>query len=262
MLKIGNYCFANEVGLLPALNLEVHNLPAKTMLSGGTHIAAYCLDAHLGATDGTGYTWSSLSKNNQETIGTILALGFQWNSSGVWSGPSDNADKWAVTQILIWEAMSNNIILQANGLFGVKSGVDTDMNKAATCAYNPSGFKAYYADVKKKLNDYLKIPSFAGKAPESASTITLRWDGSKYSATVTDSNAVLENYLFEETIPGVMITSNGNQLTLSTDTVIQAPKASSAVTSRIGVNGGKGAVSCGELSDFGVWKPGAVSLGG
>ena len=56
VLKIGSICFSEEVGTLPTLGLLVHNLPAKTMLSGGTHVAAYCLDAHLGATDGTNYT--------------------------------------------------------------------------------------------------------------------------------------------------------------------------------------------------------------
>lgn len=122
VLKIGSMCFSEEVGTLPTLGVEIYHLPAKTLLTGGKHIAAYCLDEHLGATDGMDYTWSSLSKSNQEVIGTILALGFQWNSSSMWSGPSDNGDKWAVTQILIWEAMANNIILQANGLFGVKSG--------------------------------------------------------------------------------------------------------------------------------------------
>ena len=62
----------------------------------------------------------------------------------MWSGPSANADKWAVTQILVWEAAANNIFLQANGLYGVKSSVDADINKAAPCAYSPSGFKSYY----------------------------------------------------------------------------------------------------------------------
>lgn len=249
VLKIGSICFSEEVGTLPTLGLLVHNLPAKTMLSGGTHVAAYCLDAHLGATDGTNYTWSSLSKSNQEVIGTILALGFQWNSSGVWSGPSDNGDKWAVTQILIWEAMANNIILQANGLFGVKSGVDTDINKAAAYAHNPSGFKTYYADIKKKLNDYLKIPSFAAKTTGGAETITLRWDGSKYSATVTDSNGVLANYNFSGSVPGTTIRSNGNTLTISADEVILSPKTSAEVKNRSGAVGGRGAVVVWQTSD-------------
>ena len=249
VLKIGNNCFSSEVGLLPTLNLEVHYLPAKTMLSGSTHTAAYCLDAHLGATDGANYTWSDLSKNNQNTIAAILALGFRWNSSSVWSGPSDNADKWAVTQLLVWEAAANNIFLQANGLYGVKDSVDADINKAATHAYNPSGFKSYYESIKKKLNEFRKIPSFAGKNASEAETITLKWDGSKYSATVSDSNKILDNFDFSDSIPGVTIYSNGNNLSLSTDEPILSPKTSNRVKNRNGLAGGAGAVAVWRTSD-------------
>ncbi len=249
VLKIGNYCFADEVGTLPTLGAEIYHLPAKTLLSGGKHIAAYCLDEHLGATDGTDYTWSSLSKNNQNTIAAILALGFQWNSSSVWSGPSDNADKWAVTQILVWEAAANNIFLQANGLYGVKSSVDADINKAAPYAYNPSSFKSYYEGIKTKLNEFMKIPSFASKAANSAETITLRWDGSKYSATVTDTNAVLAKYRFQGAIPGVTIATDGNSMTLSTTEPILNPKTSVRVDSNTGITAGKGAVAVWKTSD-------------
>lgn len=219
------------------------------MLSGGTHIAAYCLDAHLGATDGTGYTWSDLSKNNQNTIAAILALGFRWNSSSVWSGPSDNADKWAVTQILVWEAAANNIFLQANGLYGVKSSVGADINRAAPYAYNPSGFKSYYEAIKKKLNDFMKIPSFASKEASNAETITLRWDGSKYSATVTDSNSVLKNFDFSTCLPGVRMSASGDLLTLSTTEPILNPKTSSRVRDNDGLAGGKGVVAVWQTSD-------------
>ena len=249
VLKIGYNCFANEVGTLPTLGLAVHNLPGKTMLAGGLHVAAYCLDAHLGATDGTDYTWSSLSKDNQYTIAAILALGFQWNSSSIWSGPSDNADKWAVTQLLVWEAMANNLTLQANGLFGVKSGVDADMNKAAACAYNPSGFRSYYEGIKKKLNNFLKIPSFASKTANGAETITMRWDDNKYSATVTDTNGVLGNFPFSGSVNGVTVSANGNQLTLSSSSPIISPLTSSRVYSRSAAVGGSGAVVVWRTSD-------------
>ena len=248
-LQIGYYCFSTEVGTLPTLGLTVHQLPGKTLLSGGTHIAAYCLDAELGATDGTSYTWSSLSKNNQDTIGAILALGFQWSGSSFWSGPSDNADKWAVTQILVWEAMKNHIFLQANGLYGVESSVDADIDKAASHAYNPSGFKSYYTSIKQKLNDFMKIPSFASKTTSGANTITMKWDGSKYSATVTDTNGVLGNFPFENAISGVKIKTSGNQLTLSTDSAITSPVTSSRIDSRSATVGGKGAVAVWRTSD-------------
>ena len=114
--------------------------------------------------------------------------------------------------------------------------------KAAAYAHDPSGFKAYYADIKKRLNEYLKIPSFAGKTADEAETITMRWDGSKYSATVSDSNGVLDNYKFESCLPGVTVKTSGNNLTLSTTTAITSLKVSSPVTSADSLAGGKGEI--------------------
>ena len=194
VLQMGYYCFKSDVGTLTTLGEYVSQMPAKTMLINGTNIAAYCLEHEKGATGDAPYTWEDMPVRAQDTVGTIMALGFQWNAADFWVGSSDNGDKWAVTQLLVWEAMANNVTLQANGLFGVKSGVDADMNKAAACAYNPSGFRSYYEGIKKKLNNFLKIPSFASKTANGAETITMRWDGNKYSATVTDTNGVLGNF--------------------------------------------------------------------
>lgn len=131
----------------------------------------------------------------------------------------------------------------------LKIGNDADINKAAPYAYNPSSFKSYYEEIKKKLNDFLKIPSFASKEASNAETITLRWDGSKYSATVTDSNGVLKNYPFTGSISDVKIESNGNQLKLSTSSPITSPITSSRVYSRSAAVGGKGAVAVWRTSD-------------
>ena len=249
VLQMGYYCFKSEVGSLATLGEYVSQLPAKTMLMNGTNIAAYCLEHQKGATGGTPYTWVDLSVNAQDTVGTILALGFQWNASDFWFGPSDNGDKWAVTQLLIWETINGHAFMQGNGLFGVEAAVDADMEKCAPHAYNPTKFMEYYRDLKKRLNDYMKVPSFASKDPSTAPTITLRWDGSKYSAAVTDSNAVLKNYNFNSSVSGVQITSSGNQLTLSTTDPILTPKTSEEVKTRSGVVGGKGAVAVWRTSD-------------
>lgn len=155
VLQMGYYCFKSEVGSLATLGEYVSQLPAKTMLMNGTNIAAYCLEHQKGATGGTPYTWVDLSVNAQDTVGTILALGFQWNASDFWFGPSDNGDKWAVTQLLIWETINGHAFMQGNGLFGVEAAVDADMEKCAPHAYNPTKFMEYYRDLKKRLNDYM-----------------------------------------------------------------------------------------------------------
>ncbi len=111
-LYVGDYCFTSEVGVPPTLGEHIGLMPVETMRFGSNDVAAYCLEHAKGSSDGMGYTWMDLSINNQDTVGTILALGFQWNSPSNWAVPSDNSDKWIVTQVLIWEAIANHAFKQ------------------------------------------------------------------------------------------------------------------------------------------------------
>ena len=248
-LYMGDECCPGGVGTPPTLGEYIGTMSVITMKYDGKHVAGYCLEHEKESGDGMGYTWMDLTTGNQETIGTILALGFQWNASGPYAARSDDSDKWLVTQVLIWETVAGNAFVQANGLIGIKSGVDDDMQMISAHAHSPTKFMQYYRDLKKRLNDYFKVPSFANKEAGKAETITLRWDGSKYSATVTDTQGVLPNYNFRNAIPGVQATANGNSLTLSTTEPIMTAKTSSAVESSASTAGGKGAVSVWRTSD-------------
>ena len=248
-LYVGDYCFPGGVGTPPTLGEYIGPMPIETMRYGSNNVAAFCIEHEKESGSGMGYTWMDLSTNNQETLGTILALGFQWNASSPWGVPSDNSDKWVVTQILVWETIAGHAFVQGNGLIGIESGVDADMQMISAHAYNPTKFMEYYRDLKKRLNDYFKVPSFANKEASKADTITLRWDGSKYSATVTDSNGVLNNYKFENCLKNVKVTANGNSLTLSTTSPILSPVTSSQVQSDNNLAGGKGAVAVWRTAD-------------
>ncbi|WP_322204114.1 MSCRAMM family protein, partial [Acutalibacter intestini] len=251
VLQMGYYCFPiDNPNLVATLgNKYIGRMPAKSMLYNGKCIAAYCLDQDLGATADQPYTWADVSKTGQETIAAILAVGFQWNAPDFWHGPSDEGDKWAVTQLLVWEAVKNHVKLQSNGLYSIDAAVDADFEQIAPYTYNATKFLAYYREVKQKLTDFMKIPSFASKEASKAETITMRWDGSKYSATVTDTNAVLSKYRFQGSVPGVTITTSGNTLTLSSSEPILTPKTSSRILNSGGLTVGKGAVAVWQTSD-------------
>ena len=211
-LYMGDECCPGGVGTPPTLGEYIGTMSVITMKYGGKHVAGYCLEHEKESGDGMGYTWMDLTTSNQETIGTILALGFQWNSSSPYAARSDDSDKWLVTQVLIWETVAGHAFVQGNGLIGIKAGVDDDMQMISAHAHNPTKFMQYYRDLKKRLNDYFKVPSFASKEASTANTITMRWDGSKYSASVTDANSVLQNFPFDNAIPGVKAVSSGNTL--------------------------------------------------
>jgi len=237
------YCFPSDTVIHMDTIDDICGMPAHSIIMGDgkTMKAAYCLNQDRGATEGNSYTWENAEKDGKsDIIGTIIALGFQYTGQPTGNPPTpwgrgDSNDQWAVTQILVWAAINGHIFVQANHLIGIEAAVDADMQRASQYAYNPSGFLSFYNSLKKKLQDFRKIPSFASypaekDLPESAKKpITLHWDGEKYSATVTDTNMVLSNYNFRNSIPGVTITPDGNSMTLSTTNAITGTKVSSPV---------------------------------
>lgn len=203
------------------------HLPTKTIKSGSTEYPAYCLEKDKLIWGGIDFTWSSFTVPQQTTMKAILAEGFHetnsldksdWGNaqgSGYKGNYANETAKWLVTQYLIWAAEKNYITKHSNTSWTWKSQVDTDLETIAKNAYNPTVVRSYYAEVKTKLLNAYTIPSFASSSSSSFSTTTkLYWDGSKYTATVTDSKSVAAYYTY--TYNGITFTKNGNQLTIST----------------------------------------------
>lgn len=203
-------------------------LPTKTIKSGSIEYPAYCLEKEKLIWDDINFTWSSFTVPQQTTMKAILAEGFceinaldkpGWEESqggGTKKGNYANETaKWLVTQYLIWAAEKNYITKHSNTSWTWKSQVDTDLETVAKNAYNPTVVRSYYAEVKAKLLNAYTIPSFASSSSSSFSTtIKMYWDGSKYTATVTDSKSVAAYYTY--TCNGITFTKNGNKLTIST----------------------------------------------
>lgn len=203
------------------------HLPTKTIKSGSTEYPAYCLEKDKLIWDNIDFKWSSFTVPQQTTMKAILAEGFHetnsldksdWGNaqgSGYKGNYANETAKWLVTQYLIWAAEKNYITKHSNTSWTWKSQVDTDLETVAKNAYNPTVVRSYYAEVKTKLLNAYTIPSFASSSSSSFSTTTkLYWDGSKYTATVTDSKSVAAYYTY--TYNGITFTKNGNKLTIST----------------------------------------------
>lgn len=203
------------------------HLPTKAIKSGSTEYPAYCLEKEKLIWGNIDFTWSSFTVPQQTTMKAILAEGFhetnsldkaKWSDaqgSGLKGNYANETAKWLVTQYLIWAAEKNYITKHSNTSWTWKSQVDTDLETVAKNAYNPTVVRSYYAEVKAKLLNAYTIPSFASSSSSSFSTtIKLYWDGSKYTATVTDSHSVAAYYTY--TYNGITFTKSGNKLTIST----------------------------------------------
>ncbi len=226
-LRILGNCFKSEVGYLPTMG-DIHMLPSKAVLVNGSYRAAYCLQEQLAAIDGSEYTWTNMEHQHKRLVGDLMALGFQWNSGSSWSKESSENYKWAVTQLMVWAIMKGSVTFDKNGIASIPTSVDKDMETAAPHSYNPSGMLSYYREVKDKLVKLRQVPSFASKNRNDIPLITLKWDGSQYSASVTDKNGVLERFDFQ--VDGVTIAKSGNTLKLSCLEPITSPKNSKAST--------------------------------
>ncbi len=203
---------------------------------------AYCIEPGTGQ-----HTGDTLTEKNEDyfnnlgsngtisgddirlNIGRILQYGYCGSISTSWkSQNSDDADKLShaiATQLLIWET----IVGERDESFNHKSPGSYDAILDQIQKGHPlySRIMAYYNSMSESVQKHTKVPSFCTKSSGSAKVNELKWDGSKYVTTLTDSNGVLGNYEFSANIDGVTFSKSGNKLTVS---MTKAPSKEFTIT--------------------------------
>lgn len=150
-------------------------------------------------------------------IGRIMQYGYRGGVSTDWrSQNEDDANCLAhayATQILIWET----IVGERDSNFNHKSASGYSNVLEVVSPNHPlhDRIMSYYNSMVSSVQNHTKVPSFCTKSTGSAKTVELEWDGSKYVATLTDTNGVLSNYSFQASISGVSFSTSGNKLTVS-----------------------------------------------
>lgn len=203
---------------------------------------AYCIEPGTGQ-----HTGDTLTEKNEDyfnnlgsngtisgddirlNIGRILQYGYCGSISTSWkSQNSDDADKLShaiATQLLIWET----IVGERDESFNHKSPGSYDAILDHIQKGHPlySRIMAYYNSMSESVQKHTKVPSFCTKSSGSAKVNELKWDGSKYVTTLTDSNGVLGNYEFSANIDGVTFSKSGNKLIVS---MTKAPSKEFTIT--------------------------------
>ena len=197
---------------------DLGEFPLYDIYRNGVSYPAYCLQHGKGRVNNGAY----VQRDNfgmTEAMRRIIAYGYNTtNSLGKNDWYSDATAKTMVTQHLVWLASEGYITVDgANWSWG--SGIDTDVERMANLAYNGSVVRSYYAELKDRLLRSEIVPSFAGKISDGsdAQEIALQLVNGKYTATVTDTNGVLDLFDFQKA--GFDISCNGNTLTISTNTL-------------------------------------------
>ena len=197
---------------------DLGEFPLYDIYRNGVSYPAYCLQHGKGRVNNGAYVQRD-NYGMTEAMRRIIAYGYNTtNSLGKNDWYSDATAKTMVTQHLVWLASEGYITVDGtNWSWG--SGIDTDVERMANLAYNGSVVRSYYAELKDRLLRSEIVPSFAGKSSDGsdAQETALQLLNGKYTATVTDTNGVLDLFDFQQA--GFDISRNGNTLTISTSTL-------------------------------------------
>lgn len=153
-------------------------------------------------------------------LGRIMQYGYQGNLSLDWRSQNEaDADKLAhmmATQVLVWET----VVGERDADFNHVDPGSADAVKSVYRTSHPlySRFSAYYDSIEASVKKHTVVPSFMDRSEEDAQTVELSWDGSRYTATLTDTNSVLSEYAFSSAQSDMTFAVDGNDLTISAET--------------------------------------------
>lgn len=183
-------------------------------------------------------------------IGRIFQYGYTGTVSTSWrSQNASDADKLAeamATQILVWET--------------VVGERDEDFEKISTGGYDAvldsvkkdhplySQVISHYNRIVSSVQRHSTLPDFCSKTTGRAETVELEWNGTNYTAVLTDRNGVLGDYTFSANQSGISFKKSGNTLTITADT---APNSEITITAEKQNAQRKGVVVWGD----GIYQP-------
>ena len=201
--------------------------------------AIYCIEPGIGVNSGDQYTgrgedfWDNYPSNLNPTIppntikeyiGRIMTYGWQGNASTSWmSGNPEHANQIAgyiATQLLVWETIVGERDSQFNHVDANAQGKNNVTEYIASNHPLYSQIFSQYSAIENAVKRHTMLPSFFSSAAD-AGAYELKWDGEKYSVTLTDTNGVLSDYTFTSSTAGLNFSVNGNQLTITSNQALK-----------------------------------------
>ena len=183
-------------------------------------------------------------------IGRIMQYGYTGNVSINWrtqnEADADSFSLYYATQLLIWETVVGERDSDFNHITPV--GCNAILDKIGAEHPMKSRIMSHYNNIVAGVKTHTTTPSFCSKTPSGGETKELKWDGSQYTATFTDTNNILQRFSFSAD-NGYTCRVAGNTLTVSGTA---APKGTVTVTGVKNTGGRKGIIVWGD----GIVKPG------
>ena len=234
----------------------------------------YCIEPGVGVHTGDGYGsrgedfWDNYPSHLNPTIppntikeyiGRIMTYGWQGNASPDWitTNPTyaDEMAAYFATQLLVWETVVGERDSQFNHVWGSSQGKNNIIDYIAEDHPLRSQIFSQYSAIESAVKRHTMLPSFFSGSPD-ARAYELKWDGEKYSVTLTDTNNVLGDYTFTSSITGLNFSVDGNQLTITSNQAIKGSvtvKAEKITAQRSGVVVWTDGVTGGGTQDFATY---------
>lgn len=154
-------------------------------------------------------------------IGRIFQYGYIGNINVNWTSQS-NADTLGnviATQVLIWETVVGERDSEFNH---VDPGASYDAVLDIVSPNHPiySQIMKHYNRIVNAMQAHLDSPSFMVEEEDKAETVELRWNGTEYSASLTDTNNVLSHFDFEPDNSNVTLEKSGNKLLIKSKVAV------------------------------------------
>ena len=236
--------------------------------------AVYCIEPGVGVHTGDSYTghgedfWDNYPSGLNPTIppdtikeyiGRIMTYGWQGNANTGWiSTNPDHANQMAgyiATQLLVWETIVGERDSQFNHVDANAQGKNNMAEYISADHPLRSQIFSQYSAIESAVKRHTMLPSFFSSSAD-AGAYELKWDGEKYTATLTDTNGVLSDYTFTSSTTGLNFSVDGNQLTITTDQAIKGSvtvKAEKISAQRSGVVVWTDGVTGGGTQDFATY---------
>lgn len=194
----------------------------------------YCIEPGQYIKTGDSYVekdeayWDNFPRNStidrdeiKEHIGRIFQYGYIGTINLDWTSQND-ADTLGnviATQILIWEVVVGERDSEFNH---VAPGTSYDAVLDIVSPNHPvySQIMKQYNRIVNAMQAHLDSPSFMAEEKDKAETVELRWNGTEYSASLTDTNNVLSNYEIKPSDTNVQVTVSGNKLILTSKVAV------------------------------------------
>lgn len=177
----------------------------------GATVPAYCMEPAVRSPQGdaeySSVSWSGLSWNQRYAVTLAMAYGYGGNYG--FDMHPDCAQ--LATQAIIWE-----FVCGYRGTTYPYTLYDTTCKELFH--YAGDDVAVAYDIIIDRIMQHGTIPSFAVRYRNQlsdANAIQLKWDGSQYTGTATDTNGVLSQYRFRANISGVTISQRRNVLTVT-----------------------------------------------